>query len=193
MRPCLEEMADMPLYAYSPPPSIVDHAHAREHQHQTYLQWLARRQPDERNFPNYPDCDIRDAISHYLIDVECPGVKDSVDIHCQWTSSRHLTVSGSVSRPEYVRESEDAFALMPMLCRESEIPAQAQEGAHKPPYVIVGERRIGSFRRNFTFPVEIEQQQMTARLEAGLLRIKLPKMQHHVPKGSGKVDIEVVE
>lgn len=181
MRPFLEEMADMPipLYGYDAPPTLADRPHAREHQHMTYLQYLARKQPDPAQYPNYPDVDIRDGVSHYLIEIECPGVKNAADIHCQWTSRRHLTVTGTVGRPE-----------------EKDIPAQQQENGkakERPVYLILGERRIGSFRRNFTFPVDVEQEQMSAKLEAGLLRIVLPKKQHHVPQGTGKVNIEVVE
>lgn len=201
MRPFLEEMADMPipLYGYDAPPTLADRPHAREHQHMTYLQYLARKQPDPAQYPNYPDVDIRDGVSHYLIEIECPGVKNAADIHCQWTSRRHLTVTGTVGRPEYVSvmsEDNDPIALMPKLCREKDIPAQQQENGkakERPVYLILGERRIGSFRRNFTFPVDVEQEQMSAKLEAGLLRIVLPKKQHHVPQGTGKINIEVVE
>lgn len=203
-------MADMPIpmFGYDPPASFADHPHAREHQHMTYLQFLARRQPDQNLHPNYPDVDIRDAISQYLIELECPGVKDAADIHCQWTSSRHLAVSGTVARPEYVPcDDREVIALMPGLCREKDLPLSSsleQEGEQKkngdggsetppPVYVVLGERRIGSFRRTFTFPVEVEHEGMTARLEAGLLRIRVLKKLHHVPKGSGKVAVDVVE
>lgn len=202
MRPYLEEMADMPipLFGYEPPASFADHPHAREHQHLTYLQFLARKQPDQAKLPNYPDVDIRDAISQYLLELECPGVKDPASIHCQWTSSRHLTVSGTVARPEYVPcDDAEMLALMPGLCREREIrngeDGEGERNGHEAPavYLVLGERRMGSFRRNFTFPVEVEHESMTARLEAGLLRIKVLKKLHQVPKGTGKVAVDAVE
>lgn len=196
MRPYLEEMADIPLapLGYDIPPTFADHAHARDHQHMTYLQYLTRKQPDQKNHPNYPDVDIRDAVSHYLIEVECPGVKDPADIHCQWTSSRHLNVSGTTARPEYVPHSDaELLALMPRVCREKDIPMLGDAEKERPVYLILGERRIGSFRRIFTFPVEVEHDSMTAKLEAGLLRIKVMKKLHHIPKGSGRVNIDVVE
>ena len=196
MRPYLEEMADMPipLFGYDGPPMFADHPHAREHQHMTYLQFLARKQPDQKNHPNYPDVDIRDAVSHYLIELECPGVKDPADINCQWTSSRHLTVSGTTARPEYVPYSDaELLALMPRVCREEDIPALKDGESERPVCVVLGERRIGSFRRLFTFPVEIEHESMTAKLEAGLLRIRVMKELHVVPKGSGRVDIDVMD
>ena len=82
---------------------------------------------------------------------------------------------------------------MPGVCREKDIPALQDGQQERPVYVVLGERRIGSFRRLFTFPVEVEHESMTAKLEAGLLRIMVMKKLHHVPKGSGKVDIDVVE
>jgi HSP20 family molecular chaperone IbpA len=196
MRPYLEEMADMPtpLFGYDAPPTFADHPHAREHQHMTYLQYLARKEPDQKNHPNYPDVDIRDAISHYLIELECPGVKDPTDIQCQWTSQRRLTVSGTTTRPEYVPHNDaESLVLMPGVCREKDIPALKDSERERPVYVVLGERRIGSFRRLFTFPVEVEHESMTARLEAGLLRIKVMKKLRHIPKGSGRVNIDVEE
>ena len=82
---------------------------------------------------------------------------------------------------------------MPGVCREKDIPALKDGEQERPVYVVLGERRIGSFRRLFTFPVEVEHESMTAKLEAGLLKIRVMKKLHHVPKGSGRIDIDVVE
>ena len=68
---------------------------------------------------------------------------------------------------------------------------KAEEASDEwPPYLIVGERKIGSFRREFHFPVEIDVKKVEARLEAGLLRIYVPRKSHMDLKGSGKVKVQ---
>ena len=58
-----------------------------------------------------------------------------------------------------------------------------------PPWLILGERRIGSFRREFSFPVDVDMEKLSAKLEAGLLTIKVPKRINSYPRGSGKLKI----
>ena len=58
-----------------------------------------------------------------------------------------------------------------------------------PPWLILGERRIGSFRREFNFPVDVDMEKLSAKLEAGLLTIKVPKRINSYPRGSGKLKI----
>jgi hypothetical protein len=59
-----------------------------------------------------------------------------------------------------------------------------------PPHLIVGERRIGSFRREFYFSVDVDVGKVEARLKAGLLCVKVPKKPHLDLKGAGKVRVQ---
>jgi HSP20 family molecular chaperone IbpA len=43
------------------------------------------------------------------------------------------------------------------------------------PELLVRERRLGPFRRHLTFPEEVDMEKLTAKLEAGLLHIRVPK------------------
>jgi len=174
-------MGDMNIYGYSTPLPLVDHPHDRAHQHQTFWRYLSHKGPDAKAYPNYPDVDVRDATSEYLIEIEVPGIKDSNDIACQWTSLKSLVVTGNVTRPAWKVSSED-YALK----REQELVNDSNE-----PYLMVGERRIGAFRRSFYFPVEVETDKLSAKLEAGLLRLRVPKHEHVVAKLDSKINIEV--
>ncbi|KAK6401838.1 hypothetical protein LTR95_019136, partial [Oleoguttula sp. CCFEE 5521] len=58
-----------------------------------------------------------------------------------------------------------------------------------PLWLILGERRIGSFRRELHFPVEVDIEKLEAKLEAGLLRLNVPKKLHSYSQGSGKIHI----
>lgn len=59
--------------------------------------------------------------------------------------------------------------------------------------MVVGERKIGGFRRILTFPGNVESEKMSAKLEAGVLCLNVPKHKQYVPKGDGKVKIDVVD
>jgi HSP20 family molecular chaperone IbpA len=192
-----------PYALYEPPLEFVDHQHERLHQHNTFLGVLGRKRPDQKTYPNHPDVDISDAITHYLIELEVPGVKDAEAFTINWTSFKSLVVAGSTFRswepkaakvdPESVAESEKAakngIGLDVKALKDAK--DKAEEASDEwPPYLIVGERKIGSFRREFHFPVEIDVKKVEARLEAGLLRIYIPRKSHMDLKGSGKVKVQ---
>jgi HSP20 family molecular chaperone IbpA len=191
-----------PYALYEPPLEFVDHQHERLHQHNTFLGVLGRKRPDQKTYPNHPDVDISDAITHYLIELEVPGVKDAEAITINWTSFKSLVVAGSTFRswepkakvdPVSMAESENAAKNGVGLDVKAMKDAKdkAEEASDEwPPYLIVGERKIGSFRREFHFPVEIDVKKVEARLEAGLLRIYVPRKSHMDLKGSGKVKVQ---
>jgi HSP20 family molecular chaperone IbpA len=147
----------------------ADHPHQRLHQHQTFLRHLTGKGSSPYLNPNYPDLDLTDNVDHYLIEVELPGVKKAEDVKCQWTSSTSLIVYGEISRR-----------------------TEGEGETKNEPDALMSERRIGTFRRHIHFPISVDMEKMTAKLDAGLLTIKVPKRVDHIPQGSGKVDVEVV-
>jgi HSP20 family molecular chaperone IbpA len=175
-------MAVVPNFDYNASFDLVDHPHQRPHQHNTFLGVLARRKPDQNTYANTPDVDISDALSHYLVDIEVPGIKDPSSISVLWTSWRSLVVSGSTFR--VWRSQHDVVAN-----NATSEDDQQEEREDLPPWLVMGERRIGSFRREFHFPVDIDIEKLDAKLEAGLLRLKVPKQLHTYPRGSGKVKV----
>ncbi|KIW20459.1 hypothetical protein PV08_01034 [Exophiala spinifera] len=148
-------------YYYDLPPPLVDNLHERHHQHQSLMQYLARRHPRPEDHPNQPDVDFRDAIKEYLVDVEVPGIKKPDEVTVAWTGSRSLLLTGGISRPDY-GSPENADV-------EEEKDKPNVDGIH----LLVGERRIGPFRRYINFPSDVENVSVT--LEAGLLKIRAPK------------------
>lgn len=193
-----------PYALYEPPIEFVDHQHERLHQHNTFLGVLGRKRPDQKTYPNHPDVDISDAITHYLIELEVPGVKDAETITINWTSFKSLVVAGATFRswepkvaakgPDSMTESEKAanngVGLDVKALNDAQTKAEEASKNEWPPYLVVGERMIGSFRREFHFPVDIDVKKVEARLEAGLLRIYVPRKSHMDLKGSGKVKVQ---
>jgi len=62
------------------------------------------------------------------------------------------------------------------------------------PSVLLGERKLGPWRRTFTLPEDVEMKELKARLEGGLLRIDLPKRSiedaEQLRRGGVKIQIE---
>jgi HSP20 family molecular chaperone IbpA len=195
-----------PYALYEPPVELVDHQHERLHQHNTFLGVIGRRRPDQKTYPNHPDVDISDAITHYLIELEVPGIKDAESLTINWTSFKSLVVAGSTFRSwepktagkvdaEAAGESEkektkNGVGLDVKAPKDAKERAEEEAGDEWPPYLIVGERKIGSFRREFHFPVDVDVKKVEARLEAGLLRIHVPRKSHMDLKGAGKVKVQ---
>jgi HSP20 family molecular chaperone IbpA len=156
-------------YGYDYPPPLVDHMHPRTHQHQNFLQYLTHQKPRPEDYPNQPDIDIRDAFTEYIVDIEVPGVKDPHDISVTWSTSRNLVVKGNVeSGHGRTEKQENATGT-------TDAQGDGKDSHPHEPVLLVGERRLGPFRRHFTFPEEVEMEKLTAKLDAGLLHIRLPK------------------
>jgi HSP20 family molecular chaperone IbpA len=64
---------------------------------------------------------------------------------------------------------------------------KAESAAKKEPHLTVDERQIGDMMRAFNFPVDVDRDNTHAKLDAGLLRVTVPKMMHgdakvrHIP------------
>ena len=192
-----------PFSYYEPPHDLVDHTRERLHQHNSFLGVLSRKKPDQKIYPNHPDVDLSDALTHYLIELEVPGVKDVKAIDLTWRGRRCLVISGSTFRswkqestatPERISKngvlSPPPHPMAAVDTNGSKAQDITGEGrADMPPYLVVGERRIGSFRREFHFPDDVEMEKIDAQLEAGLLRVVMPKKVHSDAMGSGQVKV----
>jgi HSP20 family molecular chaperone IbpA len=189
---------------YDPPLQLVDHPRERLHQHNTFLGVVARKNPDQKAYPNHPDVDISDAISYYLIELEVPGIKSADSIALNWTSWRSLVVAGSSFRswelptsanPEKAGNgdraggSADGSDMHVSTLKVSTVKANGVND-QLPQFLVIGERRIGSFRREFHFPMDVVVDKVEAKLEAGLLRIRVPKKSHMDLKGVGMVRVQ---
>ncbi|KAM0705458.1 hypothetical protein Q7P35_006817 [Cladosporium inversicolor] len=204
-----------PYGYYTLPPELVDHAHERRHQHNTFMGAISHRKPDPKAYPNHPDVDLSDAVSHYLIDLEVPGTKDANTITLRWTSWRSLIIASTTFRPgDHVNEKtmeqdtdnggvNDRTAKIGLDVKalkdaqnggpDKDSAGSLTEDGHLPLYLLIGERRIGTFRREFHFPVDVDMEHLEAKLEAGLLRVKVPKKTHSFPKGSSKIEVQSMD
>lgn len=196
---------DSPVHSFDVP-MYVDHAHERRHQHTTFLGVIGRQAPNQKGHPNYPDVDISDGQSHYYIDVEVPGISDPEALTLEWTDPRCFILSGTTTRPRtymdnlkerVVSQNSNAPELLSRVDKvvskeDREAKENHENGVNLPPWLVVAERKIGFFRREFQFPVEVEMDRLVAKLEAGILRIEVPKKVSRARAETGKVKIQAV-
>jgi len=149
-----------------------------------------------------PPTDIRETMSAYHIEIECPGVADDNknDVMIQWMSPHTLLVQGVAYRPQNIgltdpgegkrvwegkdgegwakeaghakQNSTDGGPLVRTPSRET---VEAELLSDLTPSILLSERKVGPWRRTFTLPEDVEMKELKARLEGGLLRIDLPK------------------
>jgi len=174
---------------------IVDHLHERQHRRQSLIQYLTHRKANLSPIINQPDVDIRDADKEYFIDVELPGVGNKEAITIEWTSNRDLYISGDVDRPSIPEDSIGHDVHKKSVTAETGtrdtttgewIPPR--DPHPKKPTLLAAERKVGPFRRHFTFPLEVDMEQLKAKLDNGLLVIRVPKRVN--AKNTGRVRIE---
>lgn len=141
---------------------------------------------------NRPDLDVRDYDSEYIVEVELPGVSDKSAIKIEWTSSRSLTILGNIDRPLVADNTSSAATAE--KATKVQTGTRGLDGEWIPPpgerpILLVAERKIGPFQRHFYFPVDVDMGHLKAKLEAGLLTIRVPKKVSDT-KEWGQVNIE---
>ncbi|MCC7437898.1 MAG: Hsp20/alpha crystallin family protein [Armatimonadetes bacterium] len=116
-------------------------------------------QPREKAWK--PVIDVRENSTNYMIDVELPGVtKEEVTLSFH---DNTLTISGERKQSH-------------------EEKAPEEEGEKKQWSYHRTERFYGKFQRAFTFPSEIDPDNITAAFQDGILSIQIPKAEAARPR-----------
>ncbi|KAK9456229.1 HSP20-like chaperone [Dipodascopsis uninucleata] len=123
-----------------------------------------------------PRFDIRETENSFYLDGELPGVeKDNLDIDL--IDQNTLRIKGSIERRQELVNGDS---------RIEEISAEVGGGKEAKSTQVetpshsywAAERHVGRFSRTFRFPRAIDSSGITAILKNGLLRIKVPKLDH---------------
>lgn len=116
-----------------------------------------------------PEIDVFDTPSAYIIHASLPGAKKS-ELSITYSAQRSsVCISGVVTRPGVDEEMMAALAL--------------------------DERKIGSFEREVKLErgVQIEEDNIGAKLEDGVLRVTVPKVQLLEDSEEEYIDVKKVE
>lgn len=141
-----------------------------------------------------PRFDIRETKDAYELYGEMPGV-DRKDIYIELSSENILQVRGHVERPydvplpgkEKKKQPEEnggpAEAKKGEAAAAKEKEANANDGVR----FLQRERFVGDFERQFAFPGPLQELDISASLDNGILKIVAPKQQ--VSKGR-KIEVK---
>ncbi|KAL6244446.1 hypothetical protein RBB50_008688 [Rhinocladiella similis] len=172
------------------------------HLHHIPIPYLAHRAHkvfhDKDQDVHVPKTDVRETPKNFYVEVELPGIKDKSELHLRWTSTRTLLVTSKITRPEipasemlFDPDTEGILEPTPTPAQ----PAPTEEGREErpveggeakkeeapvkvEPHLTVHERQIGDYMRAFNFPVDVDRDETHAKLDAGLLKIIVPKLVH---------------
>ncbi|KAI9024132.1 HSP20-like chaperone [Hyaloraphidium curvatum] len=131
-----------------------------------------------------PALDVREHEKEYVVEAEVPGVaKKDLDLSF---NDNTLVIRGSV---ESSTTSEPAAAApsAPTPAEDSAAGSNAEESAtsvttSKPANFWSSERVFGTFSRSFAFPTAVNAEGIEAKLDQGVLRIRVPKMEERKPE-----------
>ena len=151
-----------------------------------------------------PRFDVKEERHSYHLEGEMPGIAQK-DIEIEFSDERTLTVKGRSERyeekGEHPKKLEGAGPAAESEqtggSRSTEVATQNGETGlskateHTEPTYWMSERSVGEFKRSFSFPQRVDQDNVKASLKNGILSIVVPKLEK--VKDGKKVTIELVE
>jgi HSP20 family protein len=135
--------------------------------------------------------DIREDNDHFYVEADLPGFrKEDVDIQLEngtltIIAERHeeIEVPGDQSRrgqqPEQAGQGQQTGQQGQ---QRQEKQQQEKQGGRASGEYLLRERRVERFVRSFTLPPNVDERNVQAKLENGVLRITLNKLQESKPK-----------
>jgi len=128
----------------------------------------------------FPELDICETNGGYWIDLALPGTTKPEVATIEWATTRELSIRGHITRLPFPdnKSGKDlgpkgAPADLNGISATPELPASYQR-------FVLQESSLGWFHRSITFPVDIDSDNVKAKLEAGLLRVWVPKARQNL-------------
>ena len=112
-----------------------------------------------------PRFDIRESDDSYHLDGELPGLTQK-DIDIEFSDPQTLNVKG---------RSERAYTSGPEAEAQGDEVQQIDKKSEPIHRFWASERSVGEFQRTFSFPVSVDQNNVKASLNNGILSIVVPK------------------
>lgn len=113
-----------------------------------------------------PKVDVKEENNAYEMDMDLPGKTDK-DINIEFNNNV-LTISSETKSEKEEKKEEKA-------------EAKAKDAKDAPKY-LVRERSYAKFSRSFTLPDDVDSENITAKVENGVLHITLPRKTIAAPR-----------
>lgn len=158
-----------------------------------------------------PNFDVHETDKEYVLEGELPGLSDKSNVSIEFTDHNTLLVRGKIEKtyesgtPPDQQQNQAQMSGANEGEKKSHKPTVEDENSEKSKQVTktdgdqnkqvgqpttkywVSERSVGSFQRSFSFPGEIDQDAVSAKLKDGILTVKVPKRQQRASK---RINIE---
>ncbi|KAF8445421.1 HSP20-like chaperone, partial [Terfezia claveryi] len=146
-----------------------------------------------------PNFDVHETAKEYVLDGELPGL-DKSNLSIEFTDTNTLVIHGKIER-SYTSSTPPGKLLEGGKQKqaitegkegkegkeeEKKSREQRAESEDEPIKYWVSERTVGSFQRSFNFPGEVDQDNVRACYENGILKVVVPKKEKRSAK---KIDI----
>lgn len=145
----------------------------------TFSPFVVKRAPRTDVF--LPSLDVYDISDAYKVYASVPGAKKtSIEVHFN-PDSNELTVEGEVPPPNGIKL--DAYGQ-----------SVSTSSSTSDPQLLLSERESGAFARTLHFPADpkVDDERITAKFNAGVLEITIPKRTGSAPSRR-KITVEDVE
>lgn len=155
-----------------------------------------------------PNFDVHETHKEYILEGELPGL-DKNNLTIEFTDTNTLVIRGKIERSYTAEVPADKLlegvGLRGTITEGKEEKEEGKEkekekegekkegekregkGEDEPVKYWISERTVGTFQRSFSFPGEIDQDNVKASYENGLLRIVVPKKEKRSAK---RIDIQ---
>lgn len=152
-----------------------------------------------------PNFDVHETPKEYVLEGELPGLEDKKkNLSIEFSDNNTLVVRGRIEKT-YTQGTPPGKQLEGAQMRgaiteggekkekekekDKAEDGKAEQKHHDDEQVKywVSERTVGSFQRSFSFPGEVDQDNVKATLEHGVLKIVVPKKEKRTAK---KIDIQ---
>ncbi|KAK3317225.1 HSP20-like chaperone [Cercophora scortea] len=133
-----------------------------------------------------PSFDIRETEDAYELYGELPGIERK-DVHIELTEPNAILVRGHVDRGfDAGGGGKKGAGKKEEGGEEKEKEKDKRESGPATVRVLQRERQVGDFAREFSFPGPLQEFEISARLDNGILKVVAPKSQ---PSKGRKIEI----
>jgi HSP20 family molecular chaperone IbpA len=109
-------------------------------------------------------------IHAHLIEIEVPGVKNTEQITVHWTTSRDLIIRGEVIRSDGSKKEDQPKDQPEVTSSDAQFTQDSTKKSNvHDPALLVGERRIGPFRRIFNFPSDVDMHNFVCEIRCWVI------------------------
>jgi len=153
-----------------------------------------------------PDFDVRESEDYFFLEGELAGIASSKDLTIQWVGRQILLINATINELDMEAEwgirlpnnsstveveTSEAKDVHESIPHEHQRHRRGDKSTHKRGLKVwMNERHKGHLQKSFSFPCDVDTENLRARLTNGLLKMIVPKLKTGRVESTGRVKIE---